>query len=329
MNNPRSERRQPLGATAPLRFPTSQPAPAPTTVRDEGIDAPATAESFEKAEALFLASLPVIDDVTGQVCRRHRLFGAEADDFRSEVRLHFIENGYEVLQRFEGRSSLPTYVTVVIQRLFLDYRNLQWGRWRPSAAAKRLGPSAVLLERLISRDGWTPEQAAEMLRTNYGIALDESLRALCVDLVKRRPSRQFVEEAEAEDIPTPGPSADANVVRAEQGFLAKRVQAALDRARQSLGPEERLILRMRFEDAVSVADIARALLLNQKRLYRTIERLLARIGEALEAEGISRSDVRTLFSDGVLNWNQDRESEAGDGAVRTAEVTRGSWLEKR
>src|SRR3954467_15472424 len=71
-------------------------------------------------EALFLASLPVIDDVTGQGCRRHRLSSAQADDFRSEVRLHFIDRDYEVLRRFEQRSSLPTYVTVVVARVFLD-----------------------------------------------------------------------------------------------------------------------------------------------------------------------------------------------------------------
>jgi RNA polymerase sigma factor (sigma-70 family) len=328
MNNSRSERLRLLRTTAaPLGVPTSQPASQRTNFREGRTDVPAEG-SFLKDEALFLASLPIIDDITGQICRRHRLFGAEAEDFRSEVRLHFIENNYEVQRRFEGRSSLPTYVAVVIQRLFLDYRNRQWGRWRPSAAVKRLGPTAIVLERLISRDGWTLEQAAEVLRTNYGIALDERLRAVCVDVVKRMP-RRFVEEDEAGEIPMPGPLPDANVVRAEQGFLAKRVQATLDRARRSLGPEEQLILKMRFEDAVSVADIARALHLNQKRLYRTIERLLARIGEALEAEGIAHSDVSTLFSDAVLSWNQDCESEAEDGAARPAEVTRGSWLEKR
>lgn len=261
-------------------------------------------------EALFLASLPVIDDVTGQVCRRHRLTATEADDFRSEVRLHFIERDYEVLRRFEGRSSLATYVSVVIQRLFLDYRNRQWGRWRPSAEAKRLGPTAILLERLITRDGWSLEEAAEMLRVNHGVMLDESLLALFGHAAKRAPVRQFVREDEAHELASAGPSPDANVVRAEHDFLAKRVRAALDRARQTLDPEERLILKMRFEDAVSAADIARALRLDQKRLYRTIERLLARIGESLEAEGISRGDVSALFADGMLNWS-DHDSAEG------------------
>src|SRR5262249_56855249 len=74
-----------------------------------------SAETLLEGEALFLASLPVIDDITGQVCRRHRLSPAEADDFSSEVRLHFIGRNYEVLRRFQNRSSLPTYGTVVNQ----------------------------------------------------------------------------------------------------------------------------------------------------------------------------------------------------------------------
>ena len=104
-------------------------------------------------EANFLAALPVIDDVAAQVCRRHRLNAGEADDFKSEVRLHFIERNYEVLRKFEGRCTLSTYVNVVVQRVFLDYRNRMWGRWRPSTEARRLGPTAMLIERLVTRDG--------------------------------------------------------------------------------------------------------------------------------------------------------------------------------
>jgi DNA-directed RNA polymerase specialized sigma24 family protein len=65
----------------------------------------------------------VIDEVTAQVCRRHRLSSAEAEDFRSEVGRHFVQRDFEALRRFERRSSLRTYLTVVICRLFLNYRH--------------------------------------------------------------------------------------------------------------------------------------------------------------------------------------------------------------
>jgi RNA polymerase sigma factor (sigma-70 family) len=331
MNNPRSERLL-LGITASPGWPrATRHAPSRvTTGRHES--APSTlASSFVNDEALFLASLPVIDDVTAQICRRHRLIATEAEDFRSEVRLHFIDRNYAVLRGFEGRSSLSTYVIVVIQRLFLDYRNRLWGKWRPSADARRLGPTGILVERLVVRDGWSFDQVVESLRVNHGIDLDEALYALCVKAAKRGPARQFVAEEEAGAVESSGPAPDVNVVRAEQDFLAKRVQSALDRARQALEPEERLILKMRFEDATPIADIARALHLNQKRLYRTVERLLTRIGASLEAEGISRAEVTALFAEGIPDWTREHDgsTDAAPGtAVHPGEPARTSWRQK-
>ena len=139
MNNPRSER---------LQFPQRVTRPGPVqprhdsraTTGGQSSTVPASAVPSVSQESLFLTSLPVIDEVTLSVCRRHRLSGPEAEDFAAEVHLHFIERDSEVLRRFEGRSSLRTFLSVVINRLLLDYRNRLWGKWRPSAEARRLAP---------------------------------------------------------------------------------------------------------------------------------------------------------------------------------------------
>jgi RNA polymerase sigma factor (sigma-70 family) len=283
---------------------------------------PATTASRVTDEARFLAALPVIDDVAAQVCRRHRLHAEEAEDFRADVRLHFINRDYEVLRRFEGRSQLSTYITVVVQRLFIDTRNRQWGRWRPSADARRLGPTGLLLEKLMVRDGWSASQALDTLRVNHGATIDAAHTALADKLATRAPSRRIVGEEDAGEIAGAGPGADANVVRAEQDFLARRVQSALDRARQALAPTDRLVLEMRFGDRLSVADIARALSLDQRRLYRTIEQLLASLGESLRADGISRADITALFQAEGLTWTGECEAPAAtdvSGRVLRAE----------
>ena len=274
-------------------------------------------QSVVSDEATFLAALPVIDDVTGQVCRRHRLNPTESDEFRSDVRLHFIERDYEVLRKFEGRCALATYVNVVVQRVFLDWRNRMWGRWRPSTEARRLGPTAILIEKLVTRDGWPLEQALEMLRVNHQVELDESLSGFCNTLSARGTTRRMVSEDDAAEIASPGPTADDNLVMAERDFLAKRVQTALDRARQGLPPMDRLILKMRFEDRAAVSDIARALHLEQRPLYRTLERLLKTIGEAMQADGISRADVEALFSAPPIEW----EKAADHGPLPPANAT--------
>ena len=340
MNTPRSERPQ-----FPHRVTPAGPVPvrhdSRATTGGQSSTVPTSAGSSVSQETLFLSSLPVIDDVTLLVCRRHRLSGAEAEDFKAEVHFHFIERNSEVLRRFEGRSSLRTFLSVVIQRLFLDYRNRLWGKWRPSAEARRVGPTAMLVERLVSRDGWTLDQVLQMLRINHQLTIDGALLAFCERLSARGPGRQFVPECEADQVESVTPSPEDNVLRAEQGFRAKRVRAALARALQALRPEERLILKMRFDDGVPVADIARALHLDQKRLYRTIERLLADLRALLKAEGVSGDDI-DWFDGGVLGWSDDRDPSSGGGsdpsssggsgaapAVPPAETARTRWQQKR
>jgi RNA polymerase sigma factor (sigma-70 family) len=325
MDNPRRERlRRPLMPDIGGRARSAKGAPA-TPI------APSLRASFVTTEADFLEALPVIDDVTDHVCRRHRLNAAEADEFRSDVRLHFIENNYDVLRRFEGRCALATYVTVVVQRLFFDWRNRMWGRWRPSSEARRLGPSAILLERLIVRDGWTIEQSLDMLRINHQIEIDDTIREFCNTLTARAPARRLVSEDDASEVASPGPSADDSVVLAERDFLAKRVQAALDRARQSLPAMDRLMLKMRFDDGMAVSDIARALHLDQRPMYRTIERLLKAVGAAMLAEGISRAEIDALFAEPPGQWGEpERQAWSGSGPTPTRGARKGaSWLRNR
>lgn len=283
-------------------------------------------------EAKFLEALPVIDDVTAQVCRRNRLAATESEDFRSDVRLHFIERNYEVLRKFEGRCALSTYVNVVVQRVFFDWRNRMWGRWRPSTEARRLGPAAILLERLVTRDGWTLEQAIETARVNHRLEIDDTLLKFCNTFAARTPGRRLVSEDDAAEVASTGPSADDNLVSAERDFLARRVQSALDRARQALPPMERLILKMRFEEGVAVADIARALHLEQRPLYRTLERLLKTVGDTMKAEGISLADITALFDAPSVSWTSD-DPDSGQrppaNATGQAERKGSSWHRNR
>ena len=169
--------------------------------------------------------------------------------------------------------------------------------------------------------------ALETLRINHGVELNDALRALMPRLTQRPPTRHFVAESEADGVETCTDPSDANVLRAEQSFLAKRVQTALDRVRQTLAPAERLIKKMRFEDSMPVADIARALQVKQKRLYRTIEQLRGLLRQSLEAEGLRRDDMRALFADGVLTDVEETDPPRGGDASGDEPAGRGgtSW----
>jgi RNA polymerase sigma factor for flagellar operon FliA len=248
-------------------------------------------------ERTYVEHAELIEGVLTLICRRHRLVGMEADDFRSIARLKLVDNDYEVLRKFQGRSSLRTYLTIVLDRVFLDYRNAQWGKWRPSAEAQRLGAVALRLEQLMGRDGFTFDEAVEMLRTQLGA---RESRDTLYDIALRLPvrlSRKPQGEEAIGHIEDPSPSPDLLVEREELRPHAVVARAALDRAISALDPQERLIIRMRFVNGLGVVDIARALNLEQRPLYRRVDQILQRLRQSLEAEGVNAQAVAALMSE--------------------------------
>ncbi|HET7219505.1 MAG TPA: sigma-70 family RNA polymerase sigma factor [Vicinamibacterales bacterium] len=246
-------------------------------------------------EAEFLKHLPLVDSIVSFVCLRHKLTRSEAEDFRSETRLRLVERDYEVFRRFQRRSSLRTYLTIVIQRIYLDYRNHVWGKWRPSAEARRLGPIAIRLETLLSRDGVHFDEACELMRRNEGVIATESDLAEIAIRLPRRQRRAVVGEEALDEVASAG-AFDDRILSRERQNAARRVTDALRGAVKSLGDQDRLILRLRFQDGLGVADISRALHLEQKPLYRRFESLLQTLREALEAAGISRLDAAEIVN---------------------------------
>ena len=91
---------------------------------------------------------------------------------------------------------------------------------------------------------------------------------------------------------------------------------------------DRLILKMRFDDRAAVSDIARALHLEQRPLYRTIERLLKAVGAAMAADGISREDIDALFNAPPIEWS-DHGPDDGPvppaNAIHPGERKGASW----
>jgi hypothetical protein len=67
-------------------------------------------------EQQFLSELAVIERVIAAACARRGLRGGDAEDFASVVKTRFVENDYEILSKFQGRT-LKTYLTAVINRL--------------------------------------------------------------------------------------------------------------------------------------------------------------------------------------------------------------------
>ncbi|HEX4953843.1 MAG TPA: sigma-70 family RNA polymerase sigma factor [Thermoanaerobaculia bacterium] len=237
-------------------------------------------------ERLFLANLARVERAIAFVCRRHGLTGADAEDFGSWVKVRIIEDNYRILREFKGGSSMPTYLAVVIQNLGRDYCNQQWGRWRPSAKAERRGEVAVTLERLVVRDGHTLAEAMAILRSRFGFEQsDAELEALAAQL-PLRPKRQFEGEEVLASLPS-NQEADRGLLKRESRELVERLREALDRALAKLDPEDRLMVQLEREQGLSVAQIARALGVEQMPLYHRRRKALRFLGEELTRGGFN------------------------------------------
>lgn len=244
---------------------------------------------------LFEANLPLIDRVVAGVCRRAGLRDADAEDLASTAKLALMENDYAILRAYEGRSALGTFLTIVVQRLLSRERDRMWGRWHPSAGAESLGAAAVLLEKLLVRDGRSLEEAIPLVR-----AVDPSLdRATARDLAARLPSRaprpRLVSLA-ADEVEFEAPErADARASQAEGIRISERAARVVRETLATLPLEDRMLVRLRFGAGKNISDVSRLLGVAQRPLYRRIEMLLRRLRDALEREGVGAALVQDII----------------------------------
>jgi RNA polymerase sigma factor for flagellar operon FliA len=247
------------------------------------------------AEESFRQHLTIIGQIAGSICRRNGVTDHDAEDFASDVRLKLCENDFAVIRKFQGKSSFTTYLTVVINKLFLDYRRRIWGKWTPSSQARRLGAGAMLLETLIYRDGRSFDAACEILEQKPGLAIDRrQLRTMLAQLPRRSP-RRFEGDAGLDMVPS-SDDADTNVLASERDDQLADAKDALRRALHELPDEDRAIIRMHSYEGLSVADIARGLGVEQKRLYPHIKQLLAALRRTLTSQGVSADVLENLDS---------------------------------
>lgn len=282
-------------------------------------------------EQLYLQHLKSIERIAAFVARRSHLSPDETEEFVQEVRVRLLQDDYAILRKFEGRSAMTTYLTTVIGRLYSQYRVEQWGKWRPSAEAKRLGDKAITLERLVTRDGFTLDEAVKILTTPAGSQYTLSeLEAIWLRLPDRGPRPVMVSDETAPDAVAVVAEADDLVERHDRERSARKAVSCIDKAMAGMDPEDRLILQMRFCGGLKVPEIARRLHKDQKWVYKRLELLFGRLRRNLEADGVDRALIGDLLNAqtdlrfGFFRRNQDlmaaRPSNDNGGGRHTRDM---------
>jgi RNA polymerase sigma factor for flagellar operon FliA len=247
-------------------------------------------------EAQFVEQLPVIERAVTSFGRRYGMSADEIADLSSSIKLRIVEDGYAVFRKFRNESSIATYLTVVVTMFAREYRVQQRGRWRPSAEAQRRGPVAIGLETMVHQKGLTLTEAGAMMRSRGDTMLsDRELGDLLRELPRRPPLRPTEVAEEALRGAAAQDDAASLVTTQEEAALRGSVQRLLQESLDSLSLEDRLLLKLRFWHDASIADAARILGLEQRPLYRRLERLMGDLRARLDGAGVTADQVRELM----------------------------------
>ncbi len=257
-------------------------------------------ESWEKT---FLAHRERIELAAERVAKRAGLPPQEVEDFVAGVRLKLIEDDYAVLRKHRGQSSMATYLITVVHNAFKDHCDQRFGKYRPSAKAKELGPCGRALERALVVDQMELEAAVQALAQRPDLETTESeLKRIAEQLPPTKVKRRFVDEQALEQVPvsSSGSATEHRLLDGERARQADQLSTVLRSALQALPAQDFLILKLHLRDGQTLATIADRLELPQRPLYRRKHKSLDTLRNHLEAKGLSWPEVRDL-----LEWNRD------------------------
>jgi RNA polymerase sigma factor (sigma-70 family) len=279
--------------------------------------------SMSEPRELLVEKLPVIEQIIALICRRKGMDADETEEFAAEVKLRLVKDDYAVLRAFKGRSALETYIGAVVSHALLDYRNRNWGKWRDSAEAKRQGAVAVELAKLLYREGRSIDDALTLLAPKYPALTRARLEEIEAQLPSRV-RRRKVDLVHAASIP-----AIDEVPDPAQNETAMRISQTVCRFMERLPEEDRLILQLRFQAGLTVAEIARSLQFNQQLLYRRLYQYFDDLRAELQQVGIDAADVEQLigsdtplldfrFKNGGVRPSEEGGSKVADRQEKTS-----------
>ncbi len=224
-----------------------------------------------------------------------------SDDDAADCYLHICErlarDGFRRLLKFkpQGRATFTTWLRVVARNICLDWHRSQYGRVRPFKSLQRLSPLEVEIYNQRFVRGASPEETLQRLEplfpgvslsdlTNIEERLQASLTSRQQWILGTRKQPEFgtsvavaseEEDSCAVNVPDPGPSQETRFVEQEE-------QSRLESNVAALPAPERLLVQLRFEQDLSLQEIARVCGLNDaQQVHRRLAAILKKLRIAM------------------------------------------------
>jgi hypothetical protein len=287
----------------------------------------------EDLNALLAIHHKAISRAIAIVCRRAHLKADDAEDLAQDTWLHLLKNNCKTIQLFGRRSAPETYFARVAFHLLVDTRRRLEGHWRPSAAARHLGPIARELEAMIDRDGFAPSQAVEILHAKRGAPCSDL--EFLIDVLERRRRHRSRLPAGYALIATVSRSA-----RVRLGAGAKRSTSELSAGLSN--PEQRVLdaeRRRSCKQTIQGIQAAWGLLTAQDRLtlaerfarpgqrtggsHHELRRALCRFRDLLTSTGVQPNEAFFAIGDLGLSLKLEQVMDGRPAATETLEKATG------
>ena len=209
------------------------------------------------------------------------------------------DDGFRRLRSFrhDGPARFPTWLKAVVANLCIDWRRKEHGRLRPVAAVSHLPQLEQEVYRHIYLRGMTRAECQRAIAAQFpGITLDQVaetnarlFKALSSrqrwQLVQRSRGSLSLEAAMSPDDASPGLQPEDPGPGPEQLAGAWLSREAINRALAKLAPRQRLLLRLRYEQDLTLEEVARLVgLPDPYRAHREIQAAVEELGRNLPPE---------------------------------------------
>jgi RNA polymerase sigma factor (sigma-70 family) len=242
-------------------------------------------------------------DLYGPILYHTALAHTANEDAAADCYVHICQrladHRFKRLLKFnlEGKASFVTWLRVVGRNLCFDWHRIHSGRHRPFKALSDLSPVELEVYKLRFTQGVSEGETFEEIRKLFPAIAADELFAIEEKLEKSLTARQrwllssrrqpYLSSAvavagEEETDPITIEPADSQPNQ-EIVFATAEQKAQLRRLLASLPPTERLLLQLRFEQELSLDEVARLCGLGDgQRAHRKITAVLKKLRFALE-----------------------------------------------
>jgi len=239
-----------------------------------------------------------LEDYGGTIFQVIRHFESGSDDAADCFQFvceRLCETQFRRLRRFtpDGPAKFTTWLRAVVRNLCLDWQRKRFGRPRLFRSVARLSDLDQQVFRLVHERGITEQESLLHLKSKFP-ELTSQLLMQAIERINNALSsnqnwllrtRTKFERSRASDAVDEGQqaeqeSADANP---EALAIAAERKAMLARALRKLPANEKLLLRLRFEQEMTLDQISKLLQMgNAQRVDRQIKQILAALRVQLE-----------------------------------------------